>query len=66
MSGEIIRIGTRGSQLAKAQASEVRARLMVAHDLPEEAFAIEVISTSGDRINRWANSLHGSDPRLAR
>ena len=50
MSGAIIRIGTRGSQLAKAQASEVRARLMVAHDLPEEAFAIEVISTSGDRI----------------
>lgn len=50
MSGAIIRIGTRGSQLAKAQASEVRARLMVAHDLTEEAFAIEVISTSGDRI----------------
>ena len=46
----IIRIGTRGSQLALAQASEVRARLMAAHGLPEEAFAIEVISTSGDRI----------------
>ena len=47
---KLIRIGTRGSQLALAQASEVRARLMAAHDLPEDAFAIEVISTSGDRI----------------
>ncbi|MCB8837735.1 hydroxymethylbilane synthase [Aurantimonas sp. VKM B-3413] len=49
-SSDVIRIGTRGSQLALAQASEVRARLMAAHDLPESAFAIEVISTSGDRI----------------
>ncbi len=45
-----IRIGTRGSQLALAQASEVRAGLMAAHGLGEEAFLIEVISTSGDRI----------------
>ncbi|BDA86700.1 porphobilinogen deaminase [Aureimonas sp. SA4125] len=45
-----IRIGTRGSQLALAQASEVRARLMVAHGLGEEDFEISVISTSGDRI----------------
>lgn len=45
-----IRIGTRGSALALAQASEVRARLMAAHELPEQAFAVEVISTSGDRI----------------
>lgn len=45
-----IRIGTRGSKLALAQAAEVRARLMAAHDLAEEAFEIEVISTSGDRI----------------
>lgn len=45
-----IRIGTRGSRLALAQASEVRARLMAAHALPEDAFAIEIISTSGDRI----------------
>jgi hydroxymethylbilane synthase len=44
------RIGTRGSPLALAQASETRARLMAAHSLPEDAFAIEVISTSGDRI----------------
>jgi hydroxymethylbilane synthase len=45
-----LRIGTRGSPLALAQANETRARLMAAHDLPIEAFAIEVISTSGDRI----------------
>ena len=44
------RIGTRGSPLALAQASETRARLMAAHDLPEEAFEIVVLSTKGDRI----------------
>ena len=44
------RIGTRGSALALAQASETRARLMAAHGLPEEAFHIEIITTSGDRI----------------
>ena len=43
-------IGTRGSPLALAQATETRARLMAAHGLPEEAFAIAVIATSGDRI----------------
>ncbi|MGC4024925.1 MAG: hydroxymethylbilane synthase [Mesorhizobium sp.] len=50
MDTKLLRIGTRGSPLALAQASETRARLMAAHGLPEEAFAIEVISTSGDRI----------------
>lgn len=45
-----LRIGTRGSALALAQAHETRARLMAAHNLPEEAFEIVVISTSGDRI----------------
>src|SRR3954447_26754792 len=50
MQTSLIRIGTRGSALALAQAGEGRARLMAAHDLPQEAFAIEVISTSGDRI----------------
>ncbi|MEO0999556.1 MAG: hydroxymethylbilane synthase [Pseudomonadota bacterium] len=45
-----LRIGTRGSPLALAQAHEVRARLMTAHDLPEAAFAIEVIQTKGDHI----------------
>ena len=46
----IIRIGTRGSALALAQAQETRARLMAAHGLAEDAFAVEVISTAGDRI----------------
>jgi len=44
------RIGTRGSPLALAQAHETRARLMAAHDLPEEAFEIVVLSTKGDRV----------------
>ena len=47
---EVLRIGTRGSALALAQASETRARLMAAHDMPEQAFSIVPISTSGDRI----------------
>jgi hydroxymethylbilane synthase len=46
----IIKIGTRGSALALAQAHETRARLMAAHGLSEDTFSIEVISTSGDRI----------------
>ena len=50
MQTSVIRIGTRGSALALAQAVEARDRLMAAHGLPEDAFAIEVISTSGDRI----------------
>lgn len=43
-----LKIGTRGSPLALAQAHETRARLMVAHDLPEDAFEICVIKTTGD------------------
>lgn len=43
-----LRIGTRGSPLALAQARETRARLMSAFDLPEDAFEIVVIKTTGD------------------
>lgn len=43
-----LRIGTRGSPLALAQAHETRARLMAAWDLPEEAFEVVVIKTTGD------------------
>ncbi|SMP26803.1 hydroxymethylbilane synthase [Shimia sagamensis] len=43
-----LKIGTRGSPLALAQAFETRRRLMAAFDLPEEAFEIVVITTSGD------------------
>jgi len=50
MQTTVFRIGTRGSALALAQAHETRTRLMAAHSLPEEAFAVVVISTSGDRI----------------
>jgi hydroxymethylbilane synthase len=50
LSQRTIRIATRGSPLALAQAREVRARLMAAHSLPESAFEIVIIKTSGDRI----------------
>ncbi|SEH66459.1 hydroxymethylbilane synthase [Paracoccus alkenifer] len=45
-----LRIGTRGSPLALAQAHETRDRLMAAHALPEAAFEIHVIKTTGDRV----------------
>jgi len=45
-----LKIGTRGSPLALAQAYETRRRLMAAFDLPEQAFEVVVITTSGDRI----------------
>jgi hydroxymethylbilane synthase len=45
-----LRIGTRGSPLALAQAHEVRRRLMAAHDLPETAFEIVVIKVTGDQV----------------
>ncbi|TPI70478.1 hydroxymethylbilane synthase [Mesorhizobium sp. B2-8-9] len=47
---QTLKIGTRGSPLALAQAHETRARLMQAHGLSEEAFEVVPISTSGDRI----------------
>lgn len=50
MQSNPLRIGTRGSQLALAQAHETRDRLMAAHGLAEDAFEIVVIKTSGDRI----------------
>ncbi|EPX75740.1 hydroxymethylbilane synthase [Salipiger mucosus] len=43
-----LRIGTRGSPLALAQAHETRDRLAAAFDLPEAAFEIVVIKTTGD------------------
>lgn len=45
-----LKIGTRGSKLALAQAYELRARVMAAHDLPVDAFDIVVIRTTGDRV----------------
>ncbi|WP_193142622.1 hydroxymethylbilane synthase [Meridianimarinicoccus sp. MJW13] len=43
-----LRIGTRGSPLALAQAHETRDRLAAAFDLPPAAFEIVVIKTTGD------------------
>jgi len=45
-----IRIGTRGSPLALAQAAEVRARLEAAHGPGRHSFDVRVIKTTGDRI----------------
>ncbi len=45
-----IRIGTRGSPLAMAQAREVQARLEAAHGAGTLAFEIRAIKTTGDRI----------------
>jgi len=45
-----LKIGTRGSPLALAQAYETRKRLCAAFDLPQEAFEIIVIKTTGDKI----------------
>ncbi|WP_306118998.1 MULTISPECIES: hydroxymethylbilane synthase [unclassified Roseitalea] len=45
-----VRIGTRGSPLALAQAHEVRDRLVAAHGTDPQAIEIVVISTAGDRI----------------
>lgn len=50
MQERLVRIGTRGSALALAQAHEVRSRLMAAHGLPETAFDIVIIKTTGDMI----------------
>lgn len=50
MSDRKLLIGTRGSPLALWQANHVRALLIAAHGLGEDAVALEPITTSGDRI----------------
>jgi len=45
-----LKSGTSGSPLALAQAHETSRRLQAAFDLPEEAFEISVIKTTGDRV----------------
>lgn len=45
-----LRIGTRGSPLALAQAYETRDRLARAFDLPPEVFQIIAIKTTGDAV----------------
>lgn len=50
MQSKPVRIGTRGSALALAQAHETRDRLVAAHGMAEQDFEIVVIKTTGDRI----------------
>lgn len=45
-----IRIGTRGSKLALAQAYQLRDRLIAAHGLTADDFDIAIIKTTGDMI----------------
>jgi hydroxymethylbilane synthase len=45
-----IRIGTRGSKLALAQAYQLRDRLIAAHDFAPDDFEFTIIKTSGDII----------------
>jgi hydroxymethylbilane synthase len=45
-----LRIGTRGSPLALAQAHEVQDRIAKAHGLSHDAITITVIKTTGDQI----------------
>ncbi len=45
-----VRIGTRGSPLALAQAGMVRAQLAAAHGLAAEAVELKIIRTTGDAI----------------
>lgn len=55
-----LRVGTRGSPLALAQAYETKRRLLAAHaDLAEDDIEIVVISTKGDRIQDRALSEVG-------
>ncbi len=50
MQADRIRIGSRGSPLAVAQANEVKRRLIAAHGLDESAVEILTFKTTGDRI----------------
>jgi hydroxymethylbilane synthase len=49
-SAAVLRIGTRGSPLALAQATTVRAQLAAAHGFALESIEIKVIRTTGDAI----------------
>jgi hydroxymethylbilane synthase len=47
----VLRIGTRGSPLALAQARQVRERLAAAHGLDAERIELKIIKTTGDMIH---------------
>jgi hydroxymethylbilane synthase len=50
VQSRVLRIGTRGSPLALAQATMVRVQLASAHGVAAEAFELKIIRTSGDVI----------------
>ena len=50
MSAAFLRIGTRGSPLALAQARETRRRLATLHDIHEDRIELVIIKTTGDAI----------------
>lgn len=54
-----IKIGSRGSLLAKAMALSVKKRLVAAHNLPDDAVTLAAITTTGDRITDRALSEAG-------
>ena len=55
-----LRIGTRGSPLALAQAYETRERLSIAFGLSLDSFEIAVIKTTGDKVlNRPLKEIGG-------
>jgi hydroxymethylbilane synthase len=61
-SNKALRIGTRGSPLALAQANEARVRLIAAHPAlaAPDAIEIRVIKTTGDRVqDRLLNEIGG-------
>src|SRR5450755_4018647 len=59
MASMSLRIGTRGSPLALAQAHETRRRLAQAHEIPENSIEIVIIKTTGDMIQDRALSESG-------
>jgi hydroxymethylbilane synthase len=59
MKQPLLRIGTRGSPLALAQAHETRARLAHALKEPEDSIKIVIIQTTGDQIQDRALSESG-------
>jgi len=56
-----LKIGTRGSPLALAQAHETRARLIAAFDLAEDALEIVIIKTTGDILRPDGSESHSDD-----
>ncbi|BBF94697.1 hydroxymethylbilane synthase [Blastochloris tepida] len=58
-SSPFLRLGTRGSALALAQAYETRRRLAAAHGVPEDDIRIDIIKVIGDQILDRALSQAG-------